>query len=363
MTEALRVGMIGVNARTGWARDGHVPAAQALEGLELVAVATRRQDSADEAAAAFGAERAYGDPLALVADPDVDVVAIVSPVPTHHELVLAALAAGRHVLTEWPLGVGTAQMEEMAAVAARSGRKTAVDLQARMSPAVARAAALIADGRIGRVLAATAYSTTAGFGRRVPESAAYLERPESGMNLQTIQTAHTLDLAVRLAGRLTSIAALTTVQYPQIEVGDPPRTQRRTVPDHVLVHGRLDNGGALAVQVVGGRPEDDTPFRLDVVGESATLALVGGDARGFQAGQLTLTVDGEPVDLDGGETAGLPDAVVNVARVYAALRDDIRHDTATAPDFDHAVRLAHLLDDLLAAAADGKTRGPSHEWP
>lgn len=62
MAQALRVGMIGVNAERGWAREGHVPAVQALEGLDLVAVATRHQDSADAAASATGAARATATP-------------------------------------------------------------------------------------------------------------------------------------------------------------------------------------------------------------------------------------------------------------------------------------------------------------
>jgi len=362
MTKNLRVGIIGVSAERGWAREAHVPAVQALDGLELAAVATRTQETADAAGAAFGVKRAYGDPADLIADPDIDIVTVAASVPAHRALIVAALAAGKHVLTEWPVGTGAAQTEEIAAISDKSGLHTAVGLQARMNPAAVRAVGLIASGAIGRVLSATVYSSTAGFGRKVAAGDLSMEKPETGMNLTTIHTAHTVDFAVRLAGRLTSLAALTTTQYPELEVGDPPKPYHRTIPDHVLLHGRLADG-ALAVQIAGGRPADDTAFRMDVVGEDGVLTIEGGTPRGFQSGLLSLSLNAEPVAVDDGETAALPDSVVNVARVYAALRDDIVNDASTAPSFDHAVRLSHLVDDILASAADGRTTTPTADWP
>ncbi len=86
----------------------------------------------------------------------------------------------------------------------------------------------------------------------------YLEDPAVGMNLTTIQTAHTIDFALRLTGPLSSLSVLTTVQYPGLTVADMGTRVHRTVPDHVLVQGRFEGGGTLPVQVVGGRPPGDT---------------------------------------------------------------------------------------------------------
>jgi len=363
MTKNLRVGIIGVSAERGWAREAHVPAVQALDGLELAAVATRTQETADAAGTAFGVKRAYGDAADLIADPDIDIVTIAASVPAHRTLIVAALAAGKHVLTEWPVGTSTAQTEEIAVISDTSGLHTAVGLQARMNPAAVRAVGLIASGAIGRVLSTTVYSSTAGFGRKVAEGDLYLEKPETSMNLTTIHTAHTVDFAVRLAGRLTSLAALTMTQYPELEVGDPPKPYHRTISDHVLLYGRLADGGALAIQIAGGRPADDTPFRMDVVGADGVLTIEGGAPRGFQSGLLSLSLNTEPVAVDDGETATLPASVVNVARVYAALRDDIVNGASTAPNFDHAVRLSHLIDDILSSAAAGRTTTPTADWP
>ena len=112
-----------------------------------------------------------------------------------------------------------------------------------------------------------------------------------------------------------------------------------------------------------GRPADDTPFRMDIVGEDGVLALTGGAPRGFQSGVLNLALNGQPIAAGGGETAGLPEPAVNVAGVYAALRDDIRHHTSTVPNFDHAVRLSHLIEDLRTSAAAQRTVTPTADWP
>ena len=67
--------------------------------------------------------------------------------------------------------------------------------------------------------------------------------------------------------------------------------------------------------------------------------------------------------VDEGELTGLPDAAVNVAGVYAGLRDAIRGGNRFRPDFAHAVRLTRLTDDVLAAAADGGTHQAAGGWP
>ena len=104
------------------------------------------------------------------------------------------------------------------------------------------------------------------------------------------------------------------------------------------------------------------PFHFEVIGEVGSLALDGGAMRGFQSGRLALRLNGEQQPIEEGELSGLPETAMNVAGVYAALRDDIRHGSFTVPGFDHAVRLTRLVDDLLASSATG-TRKPERDWP
>ena len=89
------VGVVGAAAKSGWAKMSHVPAINDLPGLRLAAVATRNEQSAREAAKAFGADRWYSDPFAMIRDDKIDIVTVSVNVPAHRELVLAALKAGK----------------------------------------------------------------------------------------------------------------------------------------------------------------------------------------------------------------------------------------------------------------------------
>lgn len=360
MRRTFKVGIVGAGAGSGWARDAHVPAVRALEGLELAAVATGGRATAEAAERAFGVP-GYAGGLDLVRDADVDIVAVCTRVPDHRDIVLAALAAGRHVYCEWPLGRGAAEAEEMAAAAAEAGVHVAIGLQLRASPALRRARDLVATGAIGRPLSLAAASTTMGFGPDVPAPFLYLEDPGAFANLVTIQGAHTLDLALALLGPLVEADALLTRQFPTIRAGEAGEARRRTTFDHMLVNGRLRSGAALSVSVAGGRGPA-TPFRLDVAGETGSLVLEGGAPRGLQAGRVRLSVDGQLQEVDEGELAGLPDAAANVGGVYARLRDDLRRGTAESVEFDHATRLTRLVSDLFLSSETGRRR-TAQGWP
>jgi predicted dehydrogenase len=355
----LGVGIIGASG--GWARLSHVPAVQKLSGLELTAVAARDRKSADAAAQQFGAKSGYGNAAEMFSNPDIDIVSVCVTVPDHRALVLGALAAGKHVYCEWPLGANLAESEEMAKAAQAAALHTAIGLQLRKNFAVVRARDLIASGAIGRLLTASIYSSTAGFGPIVPRPYLYLEDPRNGVNMVTIQGAHTLDFAIAVLGDLADLAALNTRQYPEIEAGDDHKRQPRTTFDHVLVQARMSNGAALAIEVAGGRPPE-TPSHLQAVGDKGVLVLQGGAPRGFQSGRLKLFLNGEPQHVDEGEIASMPDEAANVASMYAALRDDILHATFTVPDFDHAVRLTRLMDAELLSSENGIRRKNSG-WP
>ena len=360
MQRNLRVGIIGANARGGWARESHVPAIQAVSGLELAAVANRTQESADAAAQAFGIGKAYGNAADMFKDPEIDLVTVAATLPAHRDLILGALAAGKHIYCEYPLGLDVAESQLLATSAQQASAHAAIGLQARSNPAVHRARDLIASGAIGRPLTARAYSPTAGFGPRTPEEFAYTEKPENGVTVVTIQSAHTIDLVIAPLGGLTNMTALASTQYPEISIGGGAPQQRLTF-DHLLVQARMTNGVAFSAEIAGGRPPE-TPFHLEIIGEAGTLDLKGGAARGFQAGRLTLWLNGDPQEVNEGASAAVPKAAANVAAAYAALRSDIAHGTTTVPDFAHAVRLAQLIEDAAISSRTGICASSGH-WP
>ena len=360
MKGPLRVGVIGANPNRSWAKDSHIPALRSLENVQLAAVATTSRASADAAAAAFGVRAAYDDPRALITAPDIDIVSVCVRVPYHRDLVLAALAADKHVYCEWPLGRDRAEAAEMAAAARARAVHVAIGLQAHMNPAARRAAELIAAGAIGRPLTARIFSSTTGFAPRLPATHAYLNKIESGANLITILGGHTLDVAILVLGGIDSLDALTTLQHPTVTLTDTGEQIQRTAPDHLLVQARMISGCALAVEVAGNRAPD-TPFTFEVVGTDGELLLAGGHPNGFQAGRLNLSLNGQRQRVDEPRDT-LPAAAVNVAAMYCALARDISAGEHTTPDFDHAVRLTHLLDDVVQSANTGH-RLTRQDWP
>src|SRR5215210_1599961 len=153
MANKIRLGFVGANVHSTWASQSHFPALMASPDVEMTAVCTTRPESAEEAREAFGAKLAFSDFREMVASPEIDAVAVVVKVPEHYGPTRAALEAGKHVYTEWPLGRTTAEAEELAALAKAKGVQTAVGLQSRVSPTLMFMKEQIAAGYVGDVLA------------------------------------------------------------------------------------------------------------------------------------------------------------------------------------------------------------------
>src|SRR5581483_6905651 len=116
MAEPLRVGLVGAGGNT---RTRHIPGLRAVSGVEIVAVCNRRPQSTAAAARAFGIPRTFDRWEDLVADPGVDAVVVGAWPYLHCPVTLAALAAGKHVLTEARLAMNADEAHRMLAAARR----------------------------------------------------------------------------------------------------------------------------------------------------------------------------------------------------------------------------------------------------
>jgi predicted dehydrogenase len=145
----IRIGVIGATPARGWGTAAHLPALAALEDFEVTAVSTTRLTTARATAEVFGIPLAFADDDELVTHPDVDAVAITVKVPEHDRLVRAALAAGKHVFSEWPLGVDLGQASALAELARASGVRHIVGLQGYRAPGAVFVRELIEVGYIG----------------------------------------------------------------------------------------------------------------------------------------------------------------------------------------------------------------------
>src|SRR3989440_9121479 len=152
---ARGVGIRGVSPVRGCAATAHIPALRALPNYEIRALSGHSAESAGAAGEAFGVSAVFSDPKQLVSQPDIDVVAVTVKVPHHREFVSAAIAAGKAVYCEWPLGRDLDDARAMAALAAKQGVRTVVGLQARQAPAIEFVQELLRDGYVGEVLSTT----------------------------------------------------------------------------------------------------------------------------------------------------------------------------------------------------------------
>lgn len=146
MQHRLRFGVIGAGA---FAEACHLPGLQASPQAEVVALCGRRRERAAALAARFAVPHVCADAAELVARDDVDAVAICTPNAAHREQVLLALAHGKHVFCEKPLGLTLAEAEEMAAAARASGRVHMVAFTYRYLHGVAELRRRVRAGEVG----------------------------------------------------------------------------------------------------------------------------------------------------------------------------------------------------------------------
>ncbi|WP_162500969.1 Gfo/Idh/MocA family protein [Nocardia panacis] len=360
MSNKIRVGVLGASPERGWAARAHIPALRTLPEFELTAVGTSRRDSAERAARVFGAAHACTDARELAEHPEVDLVVITVKVPAHTELIAAAQAAGKHVYCEWPLTRTTAEAAAAAALAADSDRRHVVGLQARLSPAVRRARALLAEGYVGQVVSATVYAARGkGADGRIPQWAAYTLDADNGAGLLEVAGGHTLDALEYLIGDLTALTADLAVRHPRLVVAESGEPVAATSPDHLLLHGVTAGGAVVSAHIHDGKLTDGRT-RIEISGTEGDLVVVSAPPSGpggIQMSDLRVLGSRGPdstwQDLTESPTGALPVEVRNVAALYARLATDLRTGERTVPDFAAALHLHRLLDTIRHCAATG----------
>ena len=360
MTEKIRLGFVGANVNATWASQSHFPALMASSDVEMTAVCTTRPESAEEARQAFGAKLAFHDFREMAASPEIDAVAVVVRVPSHYEPTRAAIEAGKHVLTEWPLGRNTAEAEELTTLARNRGVQTAVGLQSRVSPALLFVKELLETGYVGEVISCHVTTMRAGALER-PSGDTWQRDISLGANTLTIANGHVIDALRFVAGDFTRVACMVSTQAEQWYETDTRRYVEVTSPDNVRVSGQLRSGAAVSVHV-GAIPWAGSGFRMEIYGREGTLVTTGSVSS--QRGEM-LRVQGArgsnelqdmkiperfvyvPSDFPRGDP-------FNVGQLYTLFAEAIRTGQNRAPTFEVAVDLHRFIDTLKQASDEGR---------
>ncbi|MCU1461808.1 MAG: hypothetical protein JWO37_1883 [Acidimicrobiales bacterium] len=359
----LGVGIIGVSPTRGWAAAAHIPALRALPNYDIRALSARRAEAARAAGEVFGVSMVFSDHEQLVTQPDIDVVAVTVKVPHHRELVSAALAAGKAVYCEWPLGRDVDDARAMAALAAEQRVHSVVGLQGRQAPAIEFVQELLRDGYVGEVLSTTMVGLSIP-GDAVVEANTYMLDEKSGANLLTIAVGHSLDTLNHVLGEFAELSALSDLRRPIIKIEETGEEVVKTAADQIAVIGTLTSGATASVHVreavAGG-----IGFLWEINGTDGTLRIT---ADGPLPGIFPVTIVGAQGRKELAPLA-VPERLIqkwpaltslqgapafNVGRVYAAFAADIDNGKHTVPDFADAVRRHEVIAAIERCAASGE---------
>lgn len=306
MSRQLRIGVIGAGANT---RARHLPGFRKIPGVAVVAVCNRSRASAEQVAREFGIPRVTESWREIIEAPDIDAVCIGTWPNLHAKLAVAALRAGKHVLTEARMARHLAEAELMLAEARLRPELVAQIVPAPMSlPFDATVTALLADGTLGAVREAVLTCTGDG--------AADARRPMTWRQDAALSGRNTLFLGIYyemlrrwLGADPVSVVAESAVFTPE-RAHESGGTQAVLIPESVTVLGRYAARPADAdrVELAAGARLVGHFSGVETSGPRAELRL-NGSAAGLrldlQRGELWLgrpgaaeqvveTADGRP---------------------------------------------------------------------
>ncbi len=147
MPEKIRAGIIG----TGFIGPAHIEAGRRLGNIEFIALAEYNEELARAKADELSIPRAYGDYKELIADPDVQIVHNCTPNHLHFEVNKAIIEAGKHVISEKPLAMNSAESKKLVEMAKEAGVINAVSFNYRYYPLVQHARQMVEKGEVGDI--------------------------------------------------------------------------------------------------------------------------------------------------------------------------------------------------------------------
>ena len=333
--DTIRIGIIGAGGNT---KSKHIPGLQAIEGVEIVGVCNRSQESSQRVADEFGISKTYGSWQDAIADADTSAIVIGTWPYMHCRATVAALEADKHVMCEARMAMNAREAHIMRAA---SRQKTHLIAQIVPSPMTLRVdntiKRLIAEGYIGDVLAVEAHA-----GGAFLDSEGPLQWRQdfdlSGLNIMSMGIWY--EALIRWVGEATRIMAMGKTFVKMRPDADGVMRSVR-IPEHIDVVGDLVCGAQLHIQVstvagLAGAPE------VYVFGSNGTLRFSGNRLYGGQKGDTELN------EID------IPEAEVGAWRVEEEFVNAIRGvEVITHSDFDTGVKYMEFTEAVTRSMQSG----------
>ncbi|MBQ9086087.1 MAG: Gfo/Idh/MocA family oxidoreductase [Clostridia bacterium] len=274
MKQELRIGLLGfgamgkthafcVNNLRYYYSD--LPFRAAIRG-----VCTTSEEKSRRVAEKFDIPVACTDEDVLLHDPEVDIVDICTPNRYHYETIKKALAAGKHVYCEKPLCVTASQAREVAELAKASGKICTVVFNNRHLAPVMRAAELIREGRIGRILSFSAEYLHNSCTDVLRPAGWKQNRDICGGGVLFDLGSHVIDLIYFLCGEFEAVYGMPQIGYPRRK-GMKGEEWETNADEGFHMLCRLKSGamGSITVSKLIHGANDDLSFA--VYGEKGSL--------------------------------------------------------------------------------------------
>lgn len=249
-SQKIRVALIGLSAsaKVSWAEEGHLAYLQSPHGskrYEVVALLNSSIKAAESAQSHFNlptSVKCYGDPEALAADPNVDLVVCNTRVDVHFPTTAPSLRVGKAVFVEWPLTENLQKALDL--TKNKEYLDSIIGLQGRVSPITLRVKEILASGAVGKVLSSTIQS----FGNLLqrdsfPETLTYFGDRKVGGHQINIANGHMIDYVLDVLGGFKDFQGRMQNQRPVKKVVDGNGAvvgeTESDVPDFLTIHGAL----------------------------------------------------------------------------------------------------------------------------
>jgi predicted dehydrogenase len=350
----IKAAVIGAS----FAKAAYLPALKSIDDVEIVAVASARKSSAQDAADAFGVPHAYDDWQEMLQRHQIDLVGIATPTIYHAPMVLAALDAGAHVLCEKPMAMNSDEARQMLERAQALGRVHAIGHELRFNPNRRKIRQLIADGVIGEVRHANIVSISGAWGDPASRPAGDWWSLESmGGGRLGANGSHQLDLVRYWLGDIGAISGQIATMVPNRVDKNTGEEWVATADDQASFLAEMESG-ALASVFMSGAARHATGNQSQIFGSLGTIKLVDADEK------LMLALAGEDYQ-DVSETdpnaslPGINKGIWNVSvvgmmnEIVAAIREG--RQTQTAATFVDGLKCQIAMDAIRQSSVERRT--------
>ena len=241
---------------------------------ERAVICGRDPADTEQAAERFGWQESSTDWEAVVARDDIDIVDVSTPGNMHCRMVLAAAAAGKHIVCEKPLANTLAEAERMVEAVEQAGVSHLLMHNYRRVPAVALAKRMVEDGRLGRIRHFRARYLQDWAMSPDLELVWRFDRKLAGSGALGDLGAHVIDLGRHLCGEIAELAATCETFIPQRPVAAGSETMGQvTVDDAVALCVRFANGAIGTIEASRFAPGRKNHNTFEINGSEGSLVF------------------------------------------------------------------------------------------